>query len=590
MKPVFPAITLSSLRSGYGTGRPVAEVLDELVNRIAARGDDGVWIWRPDDAELRRMAAEICRNPATQPLFGVPFAVKDNIDVAGWPTTAGCPEFSHIASDDATVVARLKAAGAVPVGKTKLDQFATGLVGTRSPYGIPRCVFDDRFISGGSSSGSAVAVASGEVAFALGTDTAGSGRVPAAFNGLIGLKPTVGLISPAGVVPACRSLDCVSIFAHATADAATVLAATVGFDVSEPYSRKVAGRTLPSEGVRVGILAPGDREFFGDQEAARGYEEAVGQARATGWATTAIDFAPFAEMARELYAGPWVAERWAAVGDFLRAHPGAGDPVVRKIVEGAASRTAADAYRGVYQREAIRRRAEAVLDGVDVLLLPTVPTHYTVEEVLADPIGTNTRLGTYTNFVNLLDLCALAVPFGQRADGRPLGVTLMARAGADAALLHLGGCFLGEPPPPAAPADAIRLAVVGAHLRGQPLHGQLRDRGATFLQQTTTAGCYRLFALAHTTPAKPGLVRDESFAGQGLEVEVYALSADAFGSFTALVPPPLAIGNVQLADGSWVKGFVCEPGALQAAREITALGGWRTYVGPQAIRHAGTAG
>ena len=588
--PVFPPLTRASVHADLAAGRSVEDVLREVWRRIDERGNDGVWIWRPAWDDLLALAASVCRDRSSQPLFGLPFAVKDNIDVAGWPTSAGCPEFSTVAPSDATVVARLKAAGAIPVGKANLDQFATGLVGTRSPYGIPTSVFSGRHISGGSSSGSAVAVASGEVVFALGTDTAGSGRVPAAFNGLVGLKPTCGLLSTAGVVPACRSLDCVSIFAHGADDAQAVLNAARGADPNDDFSRLVAPHPLPMEAPRVGVPGSDHREFFGDTVAAAAYAACLDALRAAGWEVREIDFAPFAEMARQLYAGPWVAERLAAVGDFLAAHPLAGHPVVRRIIEGAAGRSAVDAYRGYYDRARLKRLADRAWLEVDCLLLPTVPTHPTVDEALADPVGVNTNLGTYTNFVNLFDLCALAVPVRSRSDGLPFGVTLVAPAGADDGLAVLGraamavcGTGAGKPGPPPpvlpAPAGLIPLAVVGAHLRGQPLHAQLSDRRAVFLGRTRTSPPHRLYALANTTPPKPGLVRDPDFAGAGIEVEVFALTPAALGEFTALVPPPLAIGNVELSGGSWVKGFVCEPSALAGAAEITDFGGWRAYVG-----------
>lgn len=597
--PIFSKLTLESLHADYAAGRTVEDALQEIWHRIDERGDDGVWIWRPSWGDLLAQARDVCRDPSTQPLYGVPFAVKDNIDVAGWPTTAGCPEFAYTAKADASVVARLKAAGAIPIGKTNLDQFATGLVGTRSPYGTPCSVFSERHISGGSSSGSAVAVAAGEAAFSLGTDTAGSGRIPAACNGLVGLKPTCGLVSTAGVVPACRSLDCVSIFAHTAGEVMAVLEVVQGFDVNDGFSRTVSPQPLPMQRLRVGVPAGGHREFFGDVAAASAYDACLARVAPLGWEVREIDFSPFAEMARQLYAGPWVAERLAAVGDFLAAHPDAGHPVVRGIIEGAVKHSAVDAYRGQYERTRLKRQAEATWSGVDCLLLPTMPMHPTVDEVLADPIGVNSKLGTYTNFVNLFDLCALAVPVGARGDGLPSSVTLVAPAGADAALAGLGERLMavcgtdqptdvGRPLAAIIPSGLVALAVVGAHLHGQPLHGQLTERRAAFLRLTKTAPCYRLHALAGTTPPKPGLVRDPAFSGPGIEVEVYALTPEAFGSFTALVPPPLAIGNVELADGSWVKGFVCEPAALDGATEITVCGGWRRYLTGKALGHSGS--
>ncbi|RYD34408.1 MAG: allophanate hydrolase, partial [Verrucomicrobiaceae bacterium] len=424
-------VTLAGIRADLAGGTTLAQIYGELRRRIADRGDDGVWIWQPEMADL---LASLPDNTAL-PLYGIPFAVKDNIDVAGWPTTAACPEFSYVAEKDAESVARLRAAGAVPIGKTNMDQFATGLVGVRSPYGIPRCVADDAFISGGSSSGSAVAVAAGLCAFSLGTDTAGSGRVPAAFNGLTGLKPSIGRISTAGVVPACKSLDCVSIFAWTAAEAAEVLQYAGG---PEP-----AGRSGFPDRLRIGVPCPEQLEFFGDHAYARLFEEAVQKAGQLGAEIVEFDYRPFADTARLLYAGPWVAERAAAVGDFIAGdHPGL-DPTVTGIIRGAGKWSAQDAFEAGYRLEELRRAASTEWEKMDLLLLPTAPTHYTVAEVLADPVTLNTRLGTYTNFVNLLNLCAAAVPAGiVPGTPRPFGVTFMAPAGHDSALAAVAGQFV----------------------------------------------------------------------------------------------------------------------------------------------------
>lgn len=568
MSTRFPQLDFATVRRDFAEP---ALLLREIHRRIGERGDDAVWIHRPPLDELLAMV------PAdrTLPLFGLPFAVKDNIDVAGWPTTAGCPEFSTVATEDAPIVARLRALGAIPVGKTNLDQFATGLVGTRSPYGIPRSVFSEAHTSGGSSSGSAVAVAAGLVSFALGTDTAGSGRVPAAFNHLVGLKPTRGVLSTRGVVPACRSLDCVSIFATNIADAHAVFSAVRAFDDADPFSRRWSG--APGKIARIGVPRAEQLEFFGDAGMAALYTAARERCAALGCEIVEIDLSPFSQAARLLYSGPWVAERFAGVGAFLASHPGAGDPTVRQIITSATKYSAVEAFQASYELARLRRETEGVWAEVDALLLPTTPTIYTVEEVLADPIRLNSNLGTYTNFVNLLDLCAIAVPGGFRADGLPLGVTFLAPAFRDDSLAEISAAFLGEPPLTAKAAD-VELSVVGAHLSGQPLNHQLTSRGARLLRTCRTATDYQLYALSNTKPPKPGLVRRPGFTGPGIETEVWGLSFAAFGEFTAEVPAPMGIGTVVLDDGSTAKGFLCEVAALDGAREITAFGGWRAFL------------
>lgn len=579
----FDPVTIQSVRKALAGGQTLESLVREWWQRIEARGDDAVWIWRPSlDEVLQALPAD-----PSLPLYGVPFAVKDNIDVAGWPTSAACPEFAYTAARDAAAVAKLRAAGAIPLGKTNMDQFATGLVGTRSPYGIPRCVFDPEYISGGSSSGSAVAVAAGLCAFSLGTDTAGSGRVPAAFNGITGLKPTVGRISTAGVVPACRSLDCVSVFALDPAEASEVLAVVEGLDPSDPFSRIPPCPRVWPDRVRIGVPPLTQREFFGDSVSGALYAAAIRKAEALGASIVEIDFTPFRETAVLLYAGPWVAERAAAVGDFVsKDYPGL-DPTVAGIIRGAGKWTARDAFEASYQLKALRARAEEVWRQMDVLLLPTVPAHYRVSEILADPVALNTRLGTYTNFVNLLDLCAVAVPAGSTpGTARSFGVTFMAPAWQDEPLASLAQQFLqGRALVPPPPRDTVSLAVAGAHLSGQPLHHQLASRGARLLETTRTAASYQLFSLPNTSPPKPGLVRRPGFAGPGIEVEVYALSPAAFGSFVAEVPAPMVIGMIELAGGERVKGFLCEPFALEGASDITSLGGWRAWL--HAMRSVG---
>jgi allophanate hydrolase len=592
---------IASLESAYreGTQTPSA-VVERVYNEIAREGERPVWIALVGKEENLERARSLESNVAarTLPLYGIPFAVKDNFDVAGMPTTAACPAFAHPAAQTAPVVQKLLDAGAILIGKTNMDQFATGLVGTRTPYGICSCVFDSKFISGGSSSGSAIAVARGLVSFALGSDTAGSGRVPAAFNNLVGLKPTRGLLSTHGLLPACRTLDCVSIFAETCADAARVFAVARGLDPADPFSRAPS----PGDGAapwsataefRFGV--PLNLEFFGDSAAAVRFAGAVEALTELGGKAVEFDYQPFEEAASLLYKGPWVAERLAAIRDFLAADPETVDPTVGAIIRGGAKFSAFDAFEASYKLEALRRKAESIWNHADFLLLPTAPTHYTIEQVLADPIALNANLGTYTNFVNLLDLAAAAVPAGFKPDGLPFGVSLIGKAFTDDGLLRiadrlhrrlsstLGGSEreLASAPAlasPRAPAGCVLMAVVGAHLAGQPLNWQLTERKARLVAATRTNGDYRLFALANTTPPKPGLVYQPGFAGEGIEVEVWAMPEDTVGSFLNGIPPPLALGTIRLVDGSEVKGFLCEPAGIEGAREITHLGGWRRFL------------
>ncbi len=591
--PLPALLDLGALRGLYARHLITPHLLVEEIAARMDKGDPAAFIAKAGIAELRAQAdALIAAAPAVNslPLWGIPCAVKDNIDVAGFATTAACPAFAHPVAADAAVVAKLRAAGAIIVGKTNLDQFATGLNGTRSPYGAPRSVFGADYVSGGSSSGSAVAVASGIVSFALGTDTAGSGRVPAAFNNIVGIKPTPGLLSSSGMVPACRTLDCVSIFALSVGDAAEVRRIAEGFDPTDAYSRRAVPVPLPSNGLRIGVLSAADREFFGDEEAASLYAEAIER---MGGTIVEIDFAPFRDTAALLYHGPWVAERLAAFEGF-DVPIEAVDPSVAAITLGGKDATAVDAFRGLYALEALRRRAETEWAKVDLLLLPTAPTIYTVADMLAAPILLNSRLGTYTNFFNLLGLSGIAVPAGFRADGMPFGVTLAAPGFCDAALepiadrLHRAArTGLGKdrsarlPDAPAeAPAASGRLdiAVVGAHLSGMALHQELVALDAQLVARTRTTGDYRLFVLPGSMPPKPGLYRDPGCAGPGIEIEIWSLAAADFGRFVDRIPAPLGIGKVALEEGGQVSCFLCAEAALKDATEITHFGGWRAYI------------
>lgn len=600
---IAPILQIAELRAAYRSGHLTPlQVVEAVLERCDVYPDPAVWITRVPAFDVIARAKALMAEPehaATLPLFGIPFAVKDNIDVAGLPTTAACPAFAYTPQRDAPVVRKLLDAGAILIGKTNLDQFATGLNGTRSPYGAPRCVFDERSISGGSSSGSAVAAGAGLVAFALGTDTAGSGRVPAAFNNIVGLKPTKGLLSTTGLVPACRSIDCISVFAACAGDSLDVLRVVEGFDHDDPFSRVGEQVALPQGAFRFGVLAPHDREFCGDAEAAALYEAAIAALETQGGTAIPFDYAPFRDAAALLYNDAFVGERMAAVGQFLASHAEDFDPSVRTIVEGARRFSAADAFRAEYELRLLGRLADAAFDDFDVMLLPTCPTIFTVEEMLADPIRLNSQLGLYTNFVNLLDYAAIAVPAGFRpSNGLPAGVTLIGPAFSDAALAAYGdrlhralGAGTGREKAALAaatvavpPSGAIKLAVAGAHLSGMPLNNDLLELDARFLEATRTAPDYRLVALQGTVPPKPGLVRTPGFAGPGIEVEVWALSPAAFGAFVASLPQPMGIGRVVLASGEAVPGFLCETCALDGAEDITQYGGWRAYVSRPAVQ------
>jgi allophanate hydrolase len=546
-----------------------------------------IWISLVPRASALKQAHEIENSPPSA-LAGMTFAVKDNIDVAGIPTTAGCPAYAYTPASSATVVQRLVDAGAILIGKTNMDQFATGLVGTRSPFGACSSVYDERYISGGSSSGSAVAVAKGLVTFALGTDTAGSGRVPAAFNNLIGLKPTRGLLSTAGVVPACRTLDCVSILASNCLDTHRVWSAAKGFDSRDPYSREPrAGEDAApwlNTPFRFGVPPTDQLEFFGDEAARALYAEAVWKIQQIGGESVEIDFSVFRSAADLLYEGPWVAERLAAIQSFLQGHSEEMNPVVRGIIAGGARFTAVDAFKAEYRLLDLCRAAASQWSTMDVLLLPTTGTIYTHEQVAANPVKMNTNLGYYTNFVNLMDLAAVAAPAGFRSNGLPFGISFIAPAFSDEALLALAHRYLGAETPLLDKAPGcVELAVVGAHLTGQPLNSQLTRRGARLKKTCRTAPGYRLYALAGTKPPKPGLARDDQFQGPGIEVEVWTIPKDHFGSFVAEVPAPFGIGNVTLHSGELVKCFICEPYALASATEITHFGGWRAYLAASKI-------
>lgn len=598
---MIPSLTIAALQASYRSGALTPSLLvEELLRRCADYPEHAIWITPPEAQRLRARARELERRGMHGlPLYGIAFAIKDNIDLAGVPTTAGCPEYARTPEQSATVVQRLVDAGAIALGKTNLDQFATGLNGTRSPYGACRNAFDPDYVSGGSSSGSAVAVALGLASFSLGTDTAGSGRVPAAFNNLVGFKPSLGLLSTQGVVPACRSLDTLSIFALSAADAQRVFAVALAEDVRDPYSRAARPHGFDFGSAarwRFGVPAAKDLEFQGDAAAARLFVEAVERLRAMGGEPVEVDLAPFLDAARLLYEGPWVAERYQAIRAFFDARPQALLPVTRQILEGATRWSAADAFAAQYRLRELRRVCDGVWRQVDCVLTPTTSTIYTRAEMLAEPITRNSELGRYTNFMNLLDYAAVAVPAGLRADGLPLGVTLFAPADQDLPLLRLAERWLqrravacGAREAAAAAPDAqlpepvssghMRIAVVGAHLGGMPLNAQLLERGARLHASTRTAACYRLYALPDGK--RPALVR-VSRGGAPVECEVWELPAARLGDFVAGIAAPLGLGSVLLEGGAAVPGFICEPIGLDEARDITDYGGWRAYQAAQA--------
>jgi len=589
------SLAINDLLSGYAAKQfTVREIIDDVLSRIAAAPEHNAWITRLSREQVSAYVDALAdKGPDSLPLYGIPFAIKDNIDLAGVPTTAACPEYAYTPTVSATVVQKLIDAGAIPIGKTNLDQFATGLVGARSPYGAGRSAFNPDYISGGSSAGSAIAVAMGLVSFSLGTDTAGSGRVPAAFNNLIGLKPSCGLLSAQGVVPACRTLDCVSIFTLTASDARRVLRVAEGFDCADEYSRVIQRSAFATSAFRFGVPRADQLQFFGDAEYARLFSASIERLVAQGGHRIEIDFEPFLQAARLLYEGPWVAERYAAIADFLETKPEAVHPVTRQIIASATSRTAVETFHALYRLQTLRRQAANVWKGIDVLVTPTAGTIYRIEQVAADPIRLNSNLGYYTNFVNLLDLAAVAVPAGLRSDGLPFGITLIAPAGSDEALLRLAdrahhvttrGYGVDQSISNSARAMPIdvapgfmAMAVCGAHMQGLPLNRQLTERGGYFVRQTQSAPLYRLYALPGGPPARPGMLKVNE-GGGAIELEVWAVPHQQVGSFLAGIPAPLGLGKVQLADGTSVTGFICDSSAVIGAQDITQLGGWRAYL------------
>ncbi|MET0379742.1 MAG: allophanate hydrolase [Spongiibacteraceae bacterium] len=602
-------LTLAGLRRHYERGDFTPRELLAFLRQRAQQFDDrNIWIHRLDEATLEPYLQMLAANsPATLPLYGVPFAIKDNIDLAGIPTTAACPDYAYTPNDHAATVALYIQAGAIPLGKTNLDQFATGLVGVRSPppWGACKNSFNPDYISGGSSSGSAVAVALGLASFALGTDTAGSGRVPAAFNNIVGLKPTRGVLSTRGVVPACRSLDCVSLFALTAEDLNTLFAIGAQFDEADAFARPnpaynsgTSFGALPSQPFKFGVPRADQLQFFGDALYATAFAEAIQQLQSLGGIAREIDFAPFLDAARLLYEGPWVAERYLVVETLLREKPDALLPVIREIIAPGATKSAADAFSALYRMQHFRRVAETILHDIAFIATPTAGTHWTQQAVADNPIARNSDLGYYTNFMNLLDLSAVAVPTTILQNGLPFGITLFADHFSDLRLLSYANALHGQLKLPlgvhtqsvsqnrsdSLPQNSARqeqshidVIVCGAHMSGLPLNGQLTSRRATFVRTARTKKAYRFFALPGPAPKRPGLIRDR-VNGYSIEVEVWRVPAAEFGSLVAVIPAPLGIGKVELDDGVWHCGFLCESFAIADAHEISQLGSWREYL------------
>ncbi|KQO14142.1 allophanate hydrolase [Paenibacillus sp. Leaf72] len=596
----FPEVlTMQWLREKYAAKQLAPEaVIEEIIRRSERDAAMNIWITPPALARLRPYLERLALlDPAKTPLWGIPFAIKDNIDVAGWPTTAACAEFAYTPEENATVVERLVRAGAIPLGKTNLDQFATGLVGMRSPYGEAHNALRPELISGGSSSGSAVAVARGQAVFSLGTDTAGSGRVPAALNGLVGYKPTLGAWPTKGVVPACASLDCVTVFAPSIDDALAVDSSARGLDPADPWSREVARSAsgLPSK-----LYLPLERPaFYGPfaDDYAQAWDASVRQLQQLGIAIENVDCSLFAEAAAELYEGPWVAERWADLGSFIESHPGIAVPATEQVLRsGAAERhTAASVFASMHRLQAFKLAAKSLLDDA-VLVMPTCGGTWTREQVREQPIQTNTAMGAFTNHCNLLDLSAVALPSGEAAERLPFGITLFALADQEHLLEGLGRLYANQTmesgqsgwtecsqnsavaavPSETVDADQTTLvAVCGLHMRGFALERQMHAFGASFVREASTAAKYELIKLS-TTPAKPGMIKLDR-GGVSVALELWRMPLARFGEFAALIPAPLGIGKVELEHGEEVPGFICEGYALEGAERISAYGGWRKY-------------
>ncbi|MBE7635265.1 allophanate hydrolase [Sneathiella sp. P13V-1] len=589
--------TIESLHNAYQGDVKAQDIVEEVFRRIDTVNDPGIFIHLFEKQEVIAAANALGDFDPSKSLWGIPFVIKDNIDAVDHPTTAGCPAFAYEAKENAFVVQALLDAGAILIGKTNLDQFATGLVGVRSPFTPPKNSMDPEIVPGGSSGGSGVAVGHGLVTFSLGTDTAGSGRVPAALNNIIGLKPTLGALSNTGVVPACRTLDTVSIFALTVEDAYQAYSVAAKFDPEDSYARVVQTPPLaaPAPSFKIGIPNASTREFFGDTVQQASFLDSVDQLASFGAEIVEMDFTPFYEVAKMLYEGAWTAERYTVIEDLLKSDPEAIHPVTRGIIQSAENFTSADTFRGFYRLQDYKSKAQPLIDSVDMLCVPSIPTFYSIKDLEEDPVGPNSRYGTYTNFVNLMDMCGIAVPVKTRSDGRPGSVTLLAPAGQDVVTASLASKLHQNSAPtlgatdwmlpevsyekPAAGPSEIVIAAVGAHMSGLPLNGELTKLGARFLYSSKTSPDYKLYKLAGGPPFRPGLIQEEG--GASIELEIWALPKSNFGAFIDNIPSPLGIGTVTLANGEEVKGFICESKGKVGAEDITKFGGWRAFLNSQ---------
>ncbi len=580
-------LSIEQLLAAYREGAVTpAQFLSEKL-KLAQSDQYNAWISLISEQQLAQYIKGLEGfNVDELPLYGVPFAIKDNIDLEGLNTTAGCVEYTYQPEQSAFVVELLISAGAIPLGKTNLDQFATGLVGTRSPWGAVKNSFNPEFISGGSSSGSAVAVATNQVFFSLGTDTAGSGRVPAGFNNILGLKPTKGTLSNSGLVPACRTLDCITFFARTADDLEILQKVATVYDADDCYSRAYTSSRASVDGIsglKIGVPKAEQLEFFGNEEYQAQFKRCVNRWQQLGAELVEFDLAPFLEAATLLYQGPWVAERYAATQDFFDADSSACLPVIETIIGGAKSLSAADTFKAMYKLQQYKVVCDNLLSQVDAVLTPTTGSTYTIDEVNVDPIALNSNLGYYTNFMNLLDYSAIAIPASFCTSGLPFGFTLFAPAFSDQFLISVANRWQKAVPLPlGATGETIDkqsmmdIVVCGAHMQGLPLNHQLIELGGFLKAKTRTSENYRFYALAGGPPYRPGLVRDTD-KGRAIEVEVWQVPTQGVGRLLAQIPHPLGLGSVELEEGSWVKGFICEPIATVGAEEITHLKSWRNY-------------